>query len=144
MGILANFYSYFIAFMTFWVLVHGIGGIAGWDFSDLSFLYGLSLLSYSIAGTLLWYTVYHMDKMINTGELDLFLIRPYGILEQMIFQRFGDTFLGQILVTIIFLLYAIANKIDYFNLWKCKTCIRSNYFIICLYKSNECGGFPIS
>ena len=109
-GIFSNFYCYFITYITYWVLVSGLGSIGTWDFSDLSILYGLSLLSYSISGTLLWYTVYHLGETITSGGLDTYLTRPLGVLRQMIFQQFGDTFLGQILVTVIFLVAAFSSK----------------------------------
>lgn len=111
-GLLANFYCYFITYATYWVLVQGLGNIDGWDFSDLSILYGLSLLTYSISGTLIWYTVYHLGETITTGGLDIYLTRPLGVLRQLIFQRFGDTFLGQIAVTVIFLVAAFVDKLD--------------------------------
>ena len=111
LGLFSNFYGYFITYATFWVLVSSLGHIGGWDFSDLSILYGLSLLTYAISGTLIWYTVYHLGGIITGGGLDMYLTRPLGVLRQMIFQRFGDTFIGQIIVTIIFLSMAIINKI---------------------------------
>lgn len=112
LGMLSNFYCYFITYIIYWVLASGTGLIAGWDFSDLSILYGLSLLTYSISGTLIWYTVYHLEDLIISGQLDIMLIRPQGLIIQMIFQRFGDTFLGQIVVTIIFLCSAFAVRTE--------------------------------
>ena len=106
LGMFANFYCYFITFATYWVIVSGLGNLGGWDFPDLSVLYGLSLITYAISGVLVWYTVYHMDQIITDGALDSYLVRPCGVLPQMIFQRFGDTFLGQILVSAIFLTMA--------------------------------------
>jgi ABC-2 type transport system permease protein len=111
-GLFANFYCYFITYSTYRVLISSLGNIGGWDFADLSMLYGLSLLTYSISGTLLWYTVYHMDRAITSGGLDMYLTRPLGVLRQMIFQRFGDTFLGRIIVTIIFLTMAVIAKVE--------------------------------
>lgn len=110
LGLLSNFYCYFVTYISFWVLTQGTGNIANWDFSDLSILYGLSLITYAISGTLLWYTVFHLEEMIVSGQLDIMLIRPTGLIRQMIFQRFGDTFLGQIIVTIIFLVGAFFIK----------------------------------
>lgn len=112
LGMLANFYCYFITYVSYWVLTNGAGMIAGWDFSDLSILYGLSLLTYSISGTLIWYTAYHLEDLIISGQLDIMLIRPQGLIRQMIFQRFGDTFLGQIAVTVIFLCGAFALRTE--------------------------------
>lgn len=116
LGLFSNFYCYFITYCTYWVLVKGVGTVDGWNFSDLSILYGLSLLTYAISGTLIWYTVYHLEEMITKGELDTYLTRPLGVMEQMIFQRFGDTFLGQIVVSALFLAVAFftqANKITF-------------------------------
>lgn len=112
LGLVSNFYCYFITYISYWVLTNGTRTIAGWDFEDLSILYGMSLLTYAISGTLLWYTIYHLEELIISGLLDIMLIRPQGIIRQMIFQHFGDTFLGQIIVTIIFLVTAFVNRVD--------------------------------
>lgn len=113
LGLLSNFYCYFISYATYWILITSLGDINGWDFSDLSILYGFSILTYSISGVFLWYTVYNMEVLITTGELDMYLTRPLGVLQQMIYQRFGDTFIGQIIVTIIFMIVAFINKVQY-------------------------------
>lgn len=118
LGMFANFYCYLITFATYWVLVSGIGGIAGWRFEDLSVLYGLSLLTYAISGTLIWYTVYHLGTSITDGTLDMYLTRPCGILRQLVFQRFGDTFLGQIIVTVVFLVVAFGKMVDILTWYK--------------------------
>ena len=118
LGMFANFYCYFITFATYWVLVSSLGGIAGWNFEELSVLYGLSLLTYAISGTLVWNTVYHLGQTITTGRLDIYLTRPYGVLQQLIFQRFGDTFIGQIVVTVIFLIAAFVNNAEVMTWYK--------------------------
>ena len=117
LGLFSNFYCYFITFATYWVMIQGIGNIGGWNFEELSVLYGLSLLTYAISGTLIWYTVYHLSDAITSGTLDVYLTRPCGILQQLIFQRFGDTFLGQIVVTIIFLTAAFLKMKDTISLF---------------------------
>ena len=73
LGIIANFYCYFLTFLSFWVVVSRFQNIAGWDFEDMSILYGLNLCSYAIAGTFVWYSVYHLENEITTGKLDLYL-----------------------------------------------------------------------
>lgn len=111
-GMLANFYCYFITYTTFWVITQQFGSIDGWKFEDMTILYGLNLFTYSIAGVLFWYTVFHLDNEITSGNLDSYLIRPMGLIKQMVCRRFGDTFLGQILVTLIFMVSSIA-RINY-------------------------------
>ena len=107
-GMLANFYCYFITYTTFWVITSRFGSIQGWKFEDMTLLYGLNLFTYSVAGVLFWYTVFQLDREITSGNLDSYLIRPMGLIKQMVCRRFGDTFLGQILVTLIFMTAAIA------------------------------------
>jgi ABC-2 type transport system permease protein len=111
-GIFANFYCYFITYATFWVITQQFGTIDGWKFEEMTMLYGLNLFTYSIAGTLFWYTVFHLDREITSGNLDSYLIRPMGLIKQMICRRFGDTFIGQIVVTLLFMVAAIS-KISY-------------------------------
>lgn len=107
LGITANFYCYFLAFLSFWVVVSRFQHIGIWDFEDMSILYGLNLCSYAIAGTFVWYSVYHLETEITTGKLDLYLTRPMSVLGQLICSRFGDTFIGQMIVTLIFLINAL-------------------------------------
>jgi ABC-2 type transport system permease protein len=111
-GLFSNFYCYFITYTTFWVITQQFGTIEGWKFEDMTMLYGLNLFTYSLAGVLFWYTVYHLENEITSGNLDSYLIRPMGLIKQMVCKRFGDTFLGQILVTLIFMTMAIT-KIRY-------------------------------
>ncbi|MDE7429447.1 MAG: ABC transporter permease [Lachnospiraceae bacterium] len=116
LGMVSNFYCYFITYMSYWVLMNGVDTVGGWDFSDLSILYGLSLITYSISGTLIWYSAYFLEDLIISGQLDIMLLRPQGLIRQMIFQRFGDTFLGQIVVTVIFLCAAFTTRAEALNL----------------------------
>lgn len=111
-GMFANFYCYFITYTTFWVITQRFGTIDGWRFEDMTILYGLNLLTYSIAGVFFWYTVFHLDQEITSGNLDSYLIRPMGLIKQMVCHRFGDTFLGQIVVTLLFIVSSLT-KIYY-------------------------------
>lgn len=102
-GLAANFITYFFTYITYWIITTELADIAGWSFSQLCLLYGTSLLTYALAGTLLWYSVYNLSELIVKGTLDVLLVRPMGVLRQLVSNRFGDTFLAQILVTVIFL-----------------------------------------
>ena len=108
-GMFANFYCYFITYITFWVIVRHFGSLGGWSFEEMTILYGLNLFTYSFSTVLYWYNVYHLEDMITTGRLDGFLIRPMGVLKQLVCSRFGDTSLGQIAVTLIFMIWALSS-----------------------------------
>ena len=111
-GLFANFYCYFITYTTFWVITQQFQTIDGWAFEDMVILYGLNLFTYSVAATFFWYNVLHLGQEITTGRLDGYLIRPMGLLKQMVCSRFGDTALGQIAVSLIFISVCIA-RINY-------------------------------
>ena len=111
-GMFSNFFCYFITYCTFWVLTSKFDSIAGWNFDEMSILYGLNLLTYATSGLFYWYTIYHLSEEIISGRIDIYLLRPMGVIKQMVCQRFGDTFIGQIVVTVIFMVSAIS-KISY-------------------------------
>ena len=83
----------------------------------MSVLYGLNLFSYAAAGVIVWYNVFQLEKEITTGKLDLYLTRPMSVLGQLICSRFGDTFIGQLIVTLMFLinvLYKNSGDMEWF------------------------------
>lgn len=117
-ALFANFYSYLITYLTCYILISSLKSIGGWDFPDLSILFALNLLASSVSAALIWYTVFNLSSMITSGKLDGLLIKPVGVMKQLIFQRFGDTALAQILTSIIFLILAIYIKVDEFSVLK--------------------------
>lgn len=110
LGIFSNFYCYFITFITFWVIASQFDSIAGWTYSEMCILYGLNLLGYSIAGMVFW-SVLGIERDITSGELDAYLVKPMGILQQIVCKNFSDTFIGQVIVASIFIIAAI-NRIN--------------------------------
>ena len=78
LGLAANFITYFLVYVSYWIITGKLQGIDGWSFEELTILYGISLLTYAVAGTLLWYTVYNLSGMIIKGTLDVLLTRPMG------------------------------------------------------------------
>ena len=107
-GMAANFYCYAITFITFWVIVQQFGSIGDWTFDHLIILYGLNLLPYSIATVFVWGNVFQLDSRITSGTLDGLLIRPMGVIKQLICSRFQETSLGQVVVSVIFISVAFS------------------------------------
>lgn len=132
LGILANFITYFFVYATYWIITNSLNGIDGWDFSDLTILYGLSLFTYAVAGTLIWYSVYNLSEQIIKGTLDVLLTRPLGIFKQLVCNRFGDTFIGQMIVTIVFVIAAFYSKSTILSEWKLVYLVFSIVGGICL------------
>ena len=118
LGILANIYSYFITFLNYWIITRRFENIDGWGFADMSILYGINLFTYAIAGTFVWYNAFQLEEEIISGGLDRYLIRPIGVIEQLICSRFGDTFVGQVIVAGIFLTWAMFKHISLLSIGK--------------------------
>ena len=118
LGILANIYSYFITFLNYWIITRRFENIDGWGFADMSILYGINLFTYAIAGTFVWYNAFQLEEEIISGGLDRYLVRPMGVIEQLICSRFGDTFVGQVIVAGIFLTWAMFKHISLLSIGK--------------------------
>lgn len=110
LALLSNAYSYVITYVSVWVIIQAVGTIAGWNRYEITLLYALNLLSSSLASVLLWYNVFNLSNLIVSGELDVILIRPRPVFSQLIWQRFGDTALAQVFVSIIFVVVCFANS----------------------------------
>ena len=108
-GMFANFYCYFVTYTIFWLMTQRFTTIGGWNFSELTVLYGTGLLAYAISGVLFWGSIYFLESAVTEGKLDILLLRPKGMIIQLICSSFGYTFIGQIIVTVIFLGLAFAN-----------------------------------
>lgn len=105
-GIFANGFCYFITFMTFQVLTDNFQDIGGWNFHEITILYGINLLSYATAGVFFWGSILCLEDLVVMGDLDRYILRPFGIIRQMAFTEFGWTFIGQILIAGFFLVKA--------------------------------------
>src|SRR5689334_17419761 len=102
-GNIANFYTYFLVYANFWILTQKFGSLGGWSFDQVSLLYSLNLLSYDLAGILFWYSIYGLEDAIVRGDLDRYLVRPRGVIVQLVCQQFGFSFVGQVLAVLTFL-----------------------------------------
>ena len=106
-GIITNIYSYFITFISFWVIVQHFGAIDGWSFEEMCILYALNIFPYSIAGMFFW-TVFGLEFEITSGNFDLYLTRPMGVIQQTVCKKYVDTFIGQVFITGVFSVLAVS------------------------------------
>lgn len=106
LGIFSNFYSYLITYISFWVIVKYFNFVGGWNYEEMCLLYGLNLLSYSMAGMVFW-PLLGLEREIANGSLDVCLTKPMGIIQQIICKNFADTFIGQFIVASIFTIMSL-------------------------------------
>ena len=118
MGILDNFYKYFLVYATLWVITEAFDELAGWSFNEISILYSLHLFTYALACTVFWGPVFHLEGLVINGDFDRYLLRPQGLIPQLVCQRFTHTSLGQIVVALIFLITSLTRATVGFSAWK--------------------------
>lgn len=112
LGIFVNIFDNLITYVSLWVIFENFKIIDGWNFYEMAILYGLFRITNAFAGMFLWYTMNFFDEDIITGNLDTYLIRPMGLLQQMVCRRFGETYIGQIAVVAVFMIYSFI-QLDY-------------------------------
>lgn len=74
--------QWFAGIMMLKLLVYRFHALQGWDFPQLAFLYGLSLLSHGLM-VVLFIRTWHMESMVVYGEFDRMLLRPLNVFFQL-------------------------------------------------------------
>jgi ABC-2 type transport system permease protein len=87
-----------------WIIVKEFGGVAGWSFWELSFLYAVLLTSYSIA-QIFFRQFRSIDNLIVSGGLDKYFIQPLSIAYNLIFSQLNlMEVISQLLPSVIVLI----------------------------------------
>lgn len=144
-------YPYFLICWLIGIPIHYLGSIwminviterfhalNGWEFSELAFLYGLSLLSHGMM-VVLFIQTWNIEGMVQRGGFDRMLMRPMNMLFQFSFNHIN--FIGLIDMipgSIIFAYgcYAVGFKFTFFNIIKIilvfagAVLIRASFFMI--------------
>ncbi|AJY77661.1 ABC transporter permease [Paenibacillus beijingensis] len=72
----------------------------GWDFSELTFLYGLGLLTHGLFVALFIQT-WHIESLVQRGGFDRMLLRPMSVLFQFLVSNFNFIGLTDLLPGVI-------------------------------------------
>ena len=104
--LLSNAMQFLVGAGTLKVVVLRFGGINGWSFEEVAFMYGLSIVSYGLAVVFLsqsWYIEY----FARYGRFDLLLTRPLNVRFQFLMLRVSITGLTDLLPGIVIFTYGI-------------------------------------
>ncbi|MGH7728748.1 MAG: ABC transporter permease [Vulcanimicrobiaceae bacterium] len=96
------------AIAALWVTLHQFPSLAGWNFRETAFLYGLWMLGHATHNTL-FLTVGEVPNMVREGRFDRFLVRPLDPLFQAMtvpMQIWPDEFLLALLFIVLATAYA--------------------------------------
>ena len=108
-SIIAKMATSIFSFISIFFLFDKFGSIAGYTFEDVLICFAISFMGYSLAECF-FRSFDHFDIMIANGEFDRILVRPKGIILQVLgseveFNRFGRT-----LASIIILIGVLVNN----------------------------------
>lgn len=90
------------------IVFHNVSRLAGWSVAEVSLLYATSTLSFALVDLV----VGHLDDLpllIRDGSFDLLLIRPRGVLFQVVTLDFELRRFGNALQGLCVLVYALSN-----------------------------------
>jgi len=105
---IGNFLVTFVELITLLILFGRFGTLSGWSVAEVAFLYGLSQFSFAIAHTLsAGFTVF--APLVRQGGFDRILVRPIGLMIQVLGEDFQLRRLGQALQGLLVFSYALSN-----------------------------------
>ena len=90
---ISNPIQFIVGFATIKFVVESFGEINGWNYGQLAFLYGLSVMSHALS-MIFFVQGWFMGYYVLEGEFDRYLTRPLGVLYQFFFTNiniFGIT-----------------------------------------------------
>ena len=94
--------------VAIWALVHRFGSVGGWTLGPLTFLLGVSGFAFRAADAFIGGSTERCAEMIRTGRLDVLLVRPAGLLWQIMGDAFAVRRLMQLATMIPIAILGIA------------------------------------
>lgn len=91
------------------VVASQFGGIGGWSIQNLALLYGLRLTAHAM-WTVPCGQLFNVDTIVRSGELDRYLVRPAGVLTQLMTRRVSILVLGDLIGGVALLATAMATS----------------------------------
>lgn len=86
--LLSNPIQFIVGFATIKFVVEEFGSISGWNYGELAFLYGISVISHAM-NVIFFIQSWHMGYYVIEGDFDRYMLRPMDILYQFYFTGFN-------------------------------------------------------
>ena len=84
--LLSNPIQFLVGFATIQFVVNEFGAINGWNYGQLAFLYGLSVISHALS-MIFFVNGWFMGWWVLDGEFDRMLTRPMSVVYQFFFTN---------------------------------------------------------
>jgi ABC-2 type transport system permease protein len=108
MQLVSNFIINFAEVFVLFAMFYRFDSMGGWSLPEVAFLHGISMISFSIADTLV-VGLNSVPNQIRQGEFDRVLIRPMSSWLQAVVSEVSLRHLGQFIQGIIIFGYAVSN-----------------------------------
>ena len=102
--LLSNPIQFLLGFAAIRFAVEQFGKINGWNYGQLAFLYGISVISHALS-MIFFVQGWFMGFYVIEGEFDRFLTRPMSVLYQFFFTNFNVFGLTDLIPGILVFLY---------------------------------------
>ena len=103
MGYVIQVMSRATELLGIWILLDKFEQIHGWTFYEVMFLFSLNLLSYGLAGLLLYGPILRLQDLVQRGDFDSLLVMPLPPLAHLVMRYFNATFVGHIVLGLVIL-----------------------------------------
>lgn len=81
--LLANPLQFGLGVLGIFIVVSNFGSIGDWGFQEITFLYGISVVSHGLT-VVLFIQTWDIEYIVRYGEFDRYMLRPLGVFFQMI------------------------------------------------------------
>ncbi len=102
--LLSNPIQFIVGFATIRFVVEEFGSINGWNYGQLAFLYGLSVISHALS-MIFFIQGWFLGFYVIEGEFDRFLTRPLSVVYQFLFTQVNIFGLTDLIPGIIVFIY---------------------------------------
>mgnify|MGYP002287113377 CR=1 FL=1 len=113
---IAQALAYGMAFILMWIMVGNFGTLNGWNKYEVLLLYASSLMSYSLAGSIVIGLYNNLQKDVMDGTFDDVLLKPVAVLPYLITTRFTWAYLSHIFLSFGVMLYSFQHLNRDFNI----------------------------
>lgn len=102
--LLANPLQFGLGILGIFIIVSNFGSIGDWGFQEITFLYGISVVSHGLS-VVLFIQTWNIEYTVRYGEFDRYMLRPLGVFFQMITSYINLIGLTDMLPGLIILVY---------------------------------------
>lgn len=102
--LISNPIQFIVGFSTIKFVVAQFGEINGWNYGQLAFLYGISVISHAVS-MMFFVQGWFMGYSVIEGDFDRYLTRPLGVLYQFFFTTFNIFGITDLIPGIVVFIY---------------------------------------